>query len=324
MRIPTLLLATLLALSAAGSSLTACSKAEAEAAAEVRTEAGTLPEGSLTEAHDNGSVTWHVAPDGQVKAVVKSSDGKLIDKNVIGQLVWKGPGGDKTIPVAQENKGMIVAEGPKLEGDLTEVKYALTVDGKPWVGALHLPAGGTPELAESAKKVAKKAIPKDKKGPNGGVIQVVGDDIVEVVADKGTGQVRVYLLDENFKAIPIGDKKIKLGVVTKDPEIIVLTTDPSGLYVVGKLGTKVDPVKLTVVITTKGHTEVVLVGYNPGVVVVVGSAAPAIQILVVNASWGVVVGKPGVVLVHDDDDDDDDDHHHHGKGKKKGKGHHHH
>lgn len=316
MRMPTLLFATLVALVTAGATLTACSKSDTEVAAESTAEAaGSLYEGSLTEAHDSGTVTWHVAPDGQVKAIVKSPDGKLIDKNVSGELVWKGPTGEKKIPIAQDGNGLLMAAGPALEGDLTEVKYTLTVDSKPWVGALHLPAGGTPALAESAKKAAAKAIPKDKKGPNGGIVQVVGDDIVEVVADKGTGQVRVYLLNPELKAIPVGEKKVKLGVVVNNPEIITLTPDPGGLYWFGKLGTKIDPVKLTIVITTKGHTEVVLVGYSPSVYVVVGTHAPAIQILVVNLSWGVVV-KSNVVVIHDDDDDDD---HHKGHGHGHGK-----
>ncbi len=55
---------------------------------------------------------------------------------------------------------------------------------------MHLPAGGTKELDENAKEATKIKIPVGQKGPNGGVLQVVGDDVVEVVAGKKNGAVR--------------------------------------------------------------------------------------------------------------------------------------
>ena len=70
-----------------------------------------------------------------------------------------------------------------------------------WAGALHVPAGGTKELVLTARTAATKDNYKGQKGPNGGVVQRVGDDVVEIVGDKGTGQVRVYALDATLKPI---------------------------------------------------------------------------------------------------------------------------
>ena len=319
MRMTTLLSATLLALLATGFALTACSKSDESTAAEATAE---MAEGAFVEAHDGGSITWRVAPNGEVKALVKSLDGKPLAKDVSGELVWKGPAGETKVPLTLDKTGVLGGTGPKLEADLTEVKYTLTVAGKLWIGALHLPVGGTPELVVSAKTAAQKVLVKGKVGPNGGVVQVVGDDLVEIVADKGTGQVRVYVLDVNYKPIAIGERTIKLGVVVNNPEIIVLTADPGGLYFVGKLSAKVDPVKLTIAVTLNNSTNVALVNYAPGAIVVVGALAPAIKILVVDARWGAVVNvkTPGVFVIHDDDDDDDD-HRHRGHGHGHGRRH---
>jgi hypothetical protein len=74
-------------------------------------------------------------------------------------------------------------------------------------------------------------------------------------------------------------------------------------------------VKLTIAITLESHTEVVLCGYEPGVVVVVGSEAPTIHLLIV-VNWGIVVHGPGVIVIGDDDD-----WHGHGHGHWGGHGH---
>lgn len=307
----------LMALSAAGPALIACKSSDAEVTAENIDSA----EGTLIEDHEGGSIVWHVAPDGKVRALVKSSDGKPVDTGVNGTLTWKGPGGDAKIPLAlDEKEKLLAASGPKLEGDLTEVKYEVAVAGKTWSGALHLPAGGTKQIVEDAKKSAAKTLPKGKVGPNGGVIQVVGDDIVEVVADKTSGEVRVYVLDADLKPIAIGDRQVKLGFVGSSVETIALTGGPGGLYFVGKLVAKVNPVKLTIVIIAGGHTHCVIVGYSPGVHIIVHGKAPSLKILVA-VSWNVnvKVKGPGVIVVHDDDDDDDDHYHGHGHGHGKHK-----
>ncbi|WP_437967595.1 hypothetical protein WMF04_50025 [Sorangium sp. So ce260] len=322
----------LTALMIAGGSLAAgCKSTDEATVTEESVEAVPVAlEEPLTEEHDGGSVGWEIAPDGAVRAIVRAPDGKPIDKDVSGTLTWKGPNGDAQVPLALDAKtGLLVAAGPKLEADLTEVKYDVVVAGKPWNGTLHVPAGGTRVIVEGARKAEKRPIPAGKTGPNGGVIQVVGDDTIEVVADKASGQVRVYVLDANLKPIPVGDRKIKLGFVGPSSEVVVLTPGPGGLYCVGTIAAKVNPVKLTVVVAHPTHADVVLVGYRPGVHVVVGPSAPALGV-VVATGWNVSVKvktTPGVVVVHDDDDDDDDDGrpvhiHVHGKHKHRHKGKH--
>lgn len=293
---------------AGGSFAVGCKSSKEVSATEESVEAvPVVIEEPFTEEHDGGSVGWDIAPDGTVKAIVKAPDGKPIDKDVSGKLTWKGPSGDTEVPLAFDAKtGLLVAAGPKLEADLTEVNYNIVVAGKPWNGTLHVPAGGTRVIVEGAKKAEKRPIPAGKTGPNGGIIQVVGDDIVEVIADKASGQVRVYVLDPDLKPIPVGDRKIKLAFAGPSSELVELSPAPDGLYAVGTVITKENPVKLTVVVAHPTHADVVLVGYRPGMHVVVGPSAPSLNVIVAT-TWNVgvkVKTTPGVVVVHDDDDDD--------------------
>lgn len=281
----------------------ACSKkatVEAEANAQAGASAESLeaaPE-AIVEENDNGSVAWAVAPTGEVKAVLKTPDGKPITKNVTGDLVFRAPTGETRVPVKVDEKtGMLVAVGPKLEDDITPISYDLVVDNKPWTGTLHIPRGGTLELAESANV---EVIPPGKVGPNGGVIQMIGPDRVEVVAQKTTGQVRVYFLDPEFKVIaPPADHKVKIALVGETgPEVVVLNPAPQGgLYFVGSLGARVDPVRLTVNVATPQVTHTAIVGYAPHTHLIVGARAPRVHLLVVNRWEG-----PEVEVVH----------HHHG------------
>jgi hypothetical protein len=301
-RLRRLLTSTLLvALMAGGAAMTAC---KSESGAEVTAENIEAAEDVIAEEHDTGTMVWQVTPEGQVKVLVKDPAGKPVEKDVSGTLTFPG---DKKVPMTfEKDEKLLVASGPKLEGDLVEVKYEITVEGKSWNGAIHLPAGGTKQLVDGAKKAAAKEIPAGKVGPNGGIIQVVGDDVVEVVADKASGEVRVYVLGPDFKPVAIGSRKVKLGLVGGSAETVVLAPGPGDLYFTGKLSSKVDPVKLTVVVTHPDHVDVVLVGHRPGARVVVGARAPSVKVLVV-PSWkvDVKVRTPGVVVVGDDDDDDD-------------------
>jgi hypothetical protein len=189
------------------------------------------------------------------------------------------------------------------------VSYDVSVKDKPIKGALHLPPGGTRELVATAKVAAEVKIPEGKKGPNGGVLQVAGDDLLEIAADPKTGETRVYVLDDDLKPIPVGKRKVKIAVVASAPEVVVLDPEPKGLYFTGRLKVRTNPHKLTVVVHPEDAPRpvVVMCGYHPGAVVVVGRRAPAVGLFVATGWAPVVVVNPtpGVIFV--------------GKGKGKGR-----
>jgi hypothetical protein len=261
-------------------------------------------QGALTEQHDGGALVFSVDPKGQLQLLVKGPDGKPVTTGVSGTISVKDedPKAEpvKVALVPDPKTGLLVAALPELVDDLTQVNYELTLNDKPIKGTLHLPAGGTNELEENAKEVEKAKVAPGTKGPNGGLVQVVGDDIIEIVAGKKSGAVRVYLLDADLKPIPMGSRKIKLAFAgPKGAETIELSPDPEGAYAVGKMSLVVNPVKITVAVTYHDHTEVVLCGHYPGKVIVVGSGAPVIIILV-NVSWDVdvVISRPPVIIMH--------------------------
>src|SRR5262245_45642064 len=79
----------------------------------------------LIEEHAGGSITWKIAGDGEVKALVEV-DGKPARHDVSGTLVFKAKE-EKTVPLAADAKtGLLVAAGPKLEADLTEIAYTVS------------------------------------------------------------------------------------------------------------------------------------------------------------------------------------------------------
>jgi len=251
---------------------------------------------ALTEDGDDGSITWSVAPDGVVRAVLKSVDGKVLSKGVTGQLTVKAPAAAPVIVPIDTQGDVLVAKVPKLEDGITEMSYALLVDGKPRTGALDLPQGGTQELVATAKLAADRGNAEAKPGPNGGVVQVVGDDRVEIVANKTTGQVRVFIIDADGKPLPLGDRRVQIAIAGAENETILLAPDPNNLFFVGALKTREEPKKLTIAITVRGATRVCLVGFTPHSHILVGSRAPHVN-LWVRTSWDHAEHE------HDDDDD---------------------
>lgn len=286
-----------------------CSKNKADVTAE-SISAST----AITEKNGDFEITWDVSPDGRVAALVKDKDGLPVRKDLSGSvtLAPKGGGAPIVVPLApQGDTGLLTGQIPKLDADLTPIGYSVSSGGARAEGSLHVPRGGTKELVESAQEAAAaKPIAKDQKGPNGGVLQVVGDDIVEVVADKSSGAVRVYVLDDDLKVIPVGKRKGKLGFVGASAAVVDVSPDPSGLYLVGTAPVTIQPAKMTIVVVDGDEVDVAIWGYVPGGVVVVGPQAPVIAVFIVTA-WPVVVVpavvQPGVVVVK-------------GKGKGKWKG----
>src|SRR5437763_1158661 len=70
---------------------------------------------ALTEEGDDGSITWTVAPDGLVRAVLKSLDGKVLSKAVTGQLTVKAPAAAPVVVPIGTQGDVLVAKAPKLE-----------------------------------------------------------------------------------------------------------------------------------------------------------------------------------------------------------------
>ena len=231
------------------------------------TVSGDLGPDPLVEQHDDGSVAWRIDPDGKVKATASTTAGAPIKQDLGGTLVYKVAGGEpRTVPLVMDAKtGVLVAAGPKLEADLTEVDYTITVSGKPWSGVMHIPVGGTAALAASAKVTAEAKLPDQSVGPHGGAIQIVGNDRLEMVADAETGQTRVFVLDVNLQPVAIEARTLKMGFVAERSELVTFVPEPSGLYFVGRIGATMNPLQITVALGSGGVTRAAIWGYRPGI-----------------------------------------------------------
>jgi hypothetical protein len=280
-------------------------KSEAEVSSDVTasSEMGVGAEASLgadaiVEEHEGGTVAWNVAPDGNVRAAVMV-EGKPVQKDVTATLVWKA-GAEaeaKTVPLTVDAKtGFLVGAGPKLEADITEVNYTINVNSKPWSGALHVPVGGTAQLVANAKASVDVKLPEGNVGPNGGVVQVVGKDRVELVADETSGEVRVYVLDADFKAVAVGERSISLGVYADAPHMLALASAEGGAYFRARWSLNVDPLKITIAVRNAGVTSVALVGYRPGARLVVRADAPRLKVRT-KTKWAAYVDGDGDVGV---------------------------
>jgi len=299
----------------------ACGKSD-EAAPVVGVEAAMVVNADLPDAvveeHDEGSVAMQIAPDGQVRAVVTATAGGQVKENVSGSLVYKLQGGEsKTVPLVLEPKtGVLVAAGPKLEADLTEVNYTVQVSGKPWSGVMHVPVGGTAALNATAKTAVDVKIDAQAVGPHGGSIQVVGDDRLEMVGDEG-GEVRVYVLDADLRPrTSIESHTLRVGFIAEKPELVTFARASGGAYFVGRMGTRavVDPLRVTVSLGVGGVFRSAIWGYRPGVRIVAPTAtvrvaaAPRIRFRLTGGfDSGIdVYGRTRArVEVRDDDRDDD-------------------
>jgi hypothetical protein len=249
------------ACSSGEASVTAGAEAEMTANADLGAEA-------FVEEHDEGAVAWRVDTDGQVKAAVSASGGARIKENLGGTVVYKVEGGEpRTVPLVLDAKtGLLVAAGPKLEADLTEVSYTVTVSGKPWSGVMHVPVGGTAALVASAKVTAEAKVPDEAVGPHGGTIQVVGSDRLEMVANADTGETRVYVLDVDLKPVRVETRSLRMGFVAKTTTFVNFAPEPSGFYFTARVGAAVlNPLRVTASLRVGSVTHAAIWGYRPGV-----------------------------------------------------------
>jgi hypothetical protein len=235
---------------------------------------------ALVELRDEGTIAWNFRADGTVDALVKSRDEKPITANITGKIATE----NAAIELTQtEGTGVLEGKGLKLAGELTRAKYDLVVEGKTWSGTLFLPAGGTADLAAGAKAAASIKLPEPKIGPHGGTLQVVGGDVLELVANATTGELRAYVLDAQLKAVAAADREIRVGIVTDSKaELVALVPDPAGVYFTGKMAINVDPIEVTISVKAKGQAQAqcALVGFQPGVALAINATAPHVKILV--------------------------------------------
>jgi hypothetical protein len=307
--------------------LLGCDAADAITAENIGAQAGALVE----EHADDVAITWVVTDKGLVRGKL-TRGGKLVEDDVKGALEVEPDGGDKKTHELDFDDGILAADIGPLEAAVTEVRYAVKIADEVVRGALSLPSSGTAGLIENAEKTAALATAT---GPNGGALQRVGDDLVEVVGKKDNGEVRVYLLDDALKPVDPGARKIRLIAANDEGRAIHLKRAEGELYFTGWVKLATHPVKLSVVIEHDHHTHVALCGHRPGHGVVVHDhhhAHPFVAVFVVD------------VWVHDHHDHHDhhghhgpkhvviDDHHDHddhvkvhvkykGKHKKHGHGH---
>ena len=246
-----LLLAGALALALAG-----CSKAKAE---DLIAEAATFAERSSV-----GTLHWNIASDGEAALVMENPAGAIQRSSVTGQLTFVSEDGKKTktVPLTLDEKaGVLRGDGPNLDPAVTEIRYALSLNGKPWTGALYLPKSGTKGLVETAKSNPSTSV---SKGPNGGDVQVIDGQRFEIVADSGNGETRVYLLDSGKKP-----KKLKLALDADPPTQVELMLHADGYYVT-TLEVARTPRKVSlVVVDDDDDAHVMVVGYRPGVILVI-------------------------------------------------------
>lgn len=269
---------------------------------------------TVTEKHGEKAISWMITPEGTVHALVKGpGDQPIADAK---GMVSVKPFGSSEKPKFHEltaKPGALNTEIGKLDADLTEVTYQVVAGDETLRGVLHVPRGGTAKLVASAKVAADSGVKAEEKGPHGGPIQVVGKNLVEVVGNEKTGEIRVYLLNDDRKVVAVGKQRVKVAVQGDEAEMVELKVAEKDTHFEGKLRYKTNPHKVTVVIEDAGETHVAIVGHRPATVIVVGPAAPRVAVFVVT-SWDVVVvhDRPHVHIHH---------HKHKHKKHKGGRGH---
>jgi hypothetical protein len=287
------------------------------ASAGCKHSAPTLGPDALWVKVNDTTLGWSIDPSDHVcVAMAAPEPGKPLPplpKDATGTLVYKASDGTaKTVPMTVED-GTLVASGPPLTADLTEVDYTidpgapapgahaalgvpgahLALEGLPpppppplqVSGTLYVPPGGTAPLVADANATVGPgggvAVAVAKPGPHGGVVQVVGGDPLEIASTK-EGTVRAYVLSPDLaQPVALGDRRVTLGVVAERPETVVLVPDPSLHFFVGHWHVHGNPLGITVNVNVGGRPHVAIVGYRPGAVLVVGVGAPVVRVAVV-------------------------------------------
>jgi hypothetical protein len=252
----------------------------------------------ITQKVGDTNVSWLVKPSGDVFALVKQNGKEIPASDLDGKVTMQAfptAGAPVEMPLKSEG-GLLTANVGPLAGTVNEMKYDLVVEKKLVSGVLHVPKAGTEALIDEGEIASKAKFGPGTLGPHQGVVQVVDEHVVEIVGQKGGGQIRVYFLDDDLKEVKVGDQKMKLALYGGKTVWVDLKVGPGNAYFYGEADLKVDPSMITVVCEEGNDVDVVLVDYLPGHVVVWGPSAHVFGIYVV-ANWDVVVvGSPHVVV----------------------------
>lgn len=248
---------------------------------------------ALVETYDHGSVAWNVSAEGQVTARVTDEAGKDASKTSKGSIEWNDGATVKRADLVWNDKASaLVAQGPEPKGDLTEVRYVIEPPTGAVHGVLDVPEGGLAVIKTDVQASASVDV-SAVTPPHGGVVQVVGDQRVEIVGAEGTDEVRVYVLDPAWKPTVAVDAKITIAVGGAAPEVIVLEQAEGGAYFVGRWHVVGEPPRLTIVVRRAGKAHVAIVGWKPGVKLVC-AGGPHVKVKVKAVAWGPSVKvKPG-------------------------------
>ncbi len=267
----------LVALALALPAAAACSKKDQATAA---SEEPTSSANAVVEAFTNATIAWVVDAEGHVRAQLRANDGAVLTKDAKGTVEWTQAGERRSAKLVYDPElKALTADGPPPNRDITELKYEVVASGEPLAGTLHVPVGGTAALAADAKLA--EGVKAEAVGPHGGVIQVVGEERVEIVSEDDSDEVRVYVLGDDGKVVDVGDRKVTLAVVADSPEVVVLRPGDGGKYFVGTWHVKTDPSRVTVVVRRSSVAHVAIVGWRPGVrLLVVGDARPRVKVMV--------------------------------------------
>ena len=213
------LLGTLVLLNACEETKTTASQAAASVKAALNTS------GVFVERYPTATLSWEVDENGETKLAVRSASCELLNDKVSGSLAFIGLSGaePKTAELKVDKaKGILMAKGPALDKEATELRYQLMVDGAAINGALHLPKEGTKALVSSA--VESESVPEEMTGPHGGEITVVAGQRYELAADETSGEVRVYGLDQSGKVVEVQAEKMQLLIGGPESKVVDLVS----------------------------------------------------------------------------------------------------
>jgi serine/threonine protein kinase len=223
--------------------------------------------GSIAERHGDLVLSWQITSTGDVTATLSGAAPDAAMRDAALTIRPLGAGADaREVPLSASGS-LLTGHIDPLAANLTEVGYALAVGETRVRGVLHVPRGGTAAIAATAARAASRVPEPKERGPNGGVLQPLGDKLVEIVACRDSGDVRVYLLDDKRHVKKLKRERLELAVVDTWTDHVRLAPHPSQKFSHSRLKRKDDPAKLVVLLEDGDTLEAGLFSLRPGGIV---------------------------------------------------------